>query len=93
MRVEALGQVLTEAMASVKTSLDKQNGAVLGLFALVASLPVTADADLERVGAAIEAMTAGLTDQEKLRDEMAKTASRAVLLARRLRAEFSETGN
>ena len=93
MRVEALGQVLTEAIASVKTSLDKQNGAVLGLFALVASLPATADADLERVGAAIEAMTAGLTDQEKLRDEMAKTASRAVLLARRLRAGFSETGN
>jgi hypothetical protein len=83
-RAEALGLALTKSLGGLKNGLEKQNATILGLVAIVASLPETANVNPRRVGAVVEMMLTSQPDNQKLREELTQAVGKVLVLARKL---------
>ena len=84
-RAQALALTLAASLRGVTQAMETQASSILGIAAVLAALPQTADVDPVRVSALIQLMTSKQADPGKTRTEMTRMASMIVDSARRIR--------
>lgn len=89
--IRTLGGALNESLAKISQAEQSQLVTMMGVVAILASLPETEKVNPTRVGAMVGVLARGRPDEEAFRSKVANFAARVITMAQEFHPEATAT--